>query len=114
MSKRVSEFQSPQDSRGKSKKPKLTNDANLIPIPVLNVGDDWNIFRASLENYFNSTGINDDARKVSILIALVGQEGYETMLDLCQPILPILMTFKQLCEMMEKHYSYLMFTERVR
>ena len=89
-------------------------DANLIyGIPELKLGDDWNVHRACLENCFSSKCINDEIRKISILIASLKNEAYQTMLDLCKPELPYHKTFQELCEIMEKQYlEFLVFKKR--
>ena len=102
MSKRTGELLSQECS----KKPNLNNHADLISIPYkFEFGDDWNVYRARLEDYFNSEGIYDDTRKISIFIALLGQEVYKTIHHLCAPVLPNHKTFKQLCEVMEKYFK---------
>ena len=105
MSKRAGEFLKEEYSSGRSKKPKLNKDDDLLPIPVLNVGEDWNIFRASLEDYFSSTGIDDDVRKVSTLIASLELEVYQTMFDFSELELLNQKTFEQFCQAMNKRYS---------
>ena len=103
--KRAGVFYSQEYLKEGSKKPKLTEVTNFIyGIPVLKLGDDWYVHRASLEDYFNLECIDDDTRKVSILIASLKKETYQTMRNLCKPELPNQKTFEQLCEIMEKHY----------
>ena len=104
MSKRAGEFHIEQYTNRCSKKPKLDKNANLELIPVLKLGDDWYVHRTSLEDYFNAECIYDDIKKISVFIASLKNEYYQTMRDLCKPDLPYHKTFEQLCQIMEKHY----------
>ena len=114
MNKRTGEFPTEECANRCSKKPKLNKDVNLISIPELKLGGDWNVHRACLENYFSSQKIDDDLRKISILIASLKKEDYQTMLGLCKPELPNQKTFKQLCGIMKKHYSKVLVFKRRR
>ena len=105
MSKRASEHDQEYSKRS-LKRPILNKDANLISIPQFKLGGDWNAHRDCLEDYFDSKNVGDDTKKkISILITSIGQEAYETMRDLCKPVLPNHKTFEQLSDIMEKHYS---------
>ena len=101
MNKRISEFHIQENLNKSLKKPKLNKDE----ISKFKLGDDWNLYRASLEDYFESEDINDDLIKTSTLISKIGKDAYQTMRDLCEPMLPNRKTYKELCEIMEKHYS---------
>ena len=104
MSKRAGAFHSEEYLNGSSKKPKLNEGANLIINPEFDLGDNWNVHRACLEDYFNSKCIDDDLRKISILITTLGQDAYKMLLHSCKPELPYYKAFEQLCEIMERHY----------
>ena len=53
MSKSVSEFDSEECSKGSSKNPEFNQSTDFGSIPLLKPGDDWNLHRACLEDYFN-------------------------------------------------------------
>ena len=68
MSKRAGESLSEELSERSSKNRKVDENANLVSVPKLTVNGDWNVHHVFLEDYFDSESIDDDSRKVSILI----------------------------------------------
>lgn len=81
------------------------NYADLNCIPTFETGADWNIHRQNLEKHFNLKCINDDKRKISVLISTIHRKVYEKLQDLCDPDIPFLKTYEELCEIIEKYYS---------
>ena len=77
-----------------------------ICLPQFKPGNDWNVYSKRLEKFFNATSVNDDARKISFLISTIGQEAYQLLRDLCDPVLPHNKTYEELCELMKKHYAF--------
>lgn len=66
--------------------------------------DDWNVYQERLEQFFE---VNDipDAKRVALLISVIGGESYKTVRDLCHPVLPKNKTFDELCTLLRKQYT---------
>ena len=75
-------------------------------------------YHERLEQYFvaNSIGhLPSDAseaviaaankKKVAVMISVIGKKTYGTLRDLCSPENPKDKTFKQLCELLERHFK---------
>ena len=77
MSKRAGLFYGDECLNECLKKRKLNEDVDLLSIPEFNLGDDWYVHRAYLNNYFNSKCIDNDFRKTSILISSLKNEAYQ-------------------------------------
>ena len=54
--------------------------------------DDWNV-------HFIKNSIDDDARKISFLISTIGQDGYQILKDVCEPVPPHNKTYDELREL---------------
>ncbi|KAK9720111.1 hypothetical protein QE152_g22275 [Popillia japonica] len=62
----------------------------------------WNTYIARVNQFFIANEIKKEA-KVPILITLVGDETYELMVDLHDPVKPELKTYEQLVELVQNH-----------
>lgn len=67
--------------------------------------DQWRIYKGRLAQFFNTIGLIDEERKKSALLNYVGASTYRLLFDLCSPIDPGAKTYKDLCDMMEEHFT---------
>lgn len=67
--------------------------------------DQWRIYKGRLAQFFNTIGLIDEERKQSALLNYVGASTYRLLFDLCSPIDPGAKTYKDLCDMMEEHFT---------
>lgn len=63
----------------------------------------WNTYISRLEQYFIANEIEDKKKKAAILIASVGDDTYELMVDLCRPKKPEEMVYEELIQVVKKH-----------
>ena len=76
----------------------------VIILPEFKPDGNWNVHFQRLEQFFNANSVNNDARKISILISSIGEETYQKLQDLCDPVLPShFKTHVELRELIEKH-----------
>ena len=66
--------------------------------------DDWTIYLETLEYYFCSLNITEEAIKKASFINLIGTKTYTTLRDLCAPDIPAKKTYKELCQIMGTHF----------
>ncbi|XP_025419625.1 uncharacterized protein LOC112689958 [Sipha flava] len=66
--------------------------------------DSWKIYQEQLEQFLEVNKIKNDLRK-SAFLSCIGQDAYKLLRDLCTPDLPKEKTFKELCLLMENHFT---------
>lgn len=54
----------------------------------LNDGGNWCRYMERLEQYFIANGIQDDAKKVAVLLCVMGEKPYELVHNLLAPTKP--------------------------
>lgn len=64
----------------------------------------WEFYNERLENYLKISKTTDDI-KSSMLVNCLDAETYKVVRDICTPVLPITLTYKELCEIMSKHFT---------
>ena len=89
---------------GQSQQSVINVSAGIGTLEEFKSNCDWSIYSERLEQYFNANYV-DEARKVSVLITVIGPEVYKTLRDLCDPVLPQNKTYAELCEILRKHFS---------
>ena len=83
-----------------------------ICLPQYKLGDDCSIYFEKLEQFFIANSVKDEVRKISFLISTIGQEAYEILRDLCEPVLPShYKTYDELREIVRKNYEAGFFEE---
>ena len=58
-----------------------------------------------VELYFAANDIDEDEKKVTVFLSVVGIQAYPLLRDLVSPAKPKEKTFKQLMEVLKKHYE---------
>lgn len=83
-------------------------------IPEYNSNVGWKIWSEQLEIHFTELKCEDDSIKRAILLKSLGAETYSTLHSLCDPISPAKKTFKELCQILESHFTppTIIFSER--
>lgn len=79
-----------------------------------NHGADWNSYQERLEQYFLANYVEED-RRVAVLITAIGEEAYEILKGLCDPILPKDKPYTDLCRLLKDQFTkkVSVFKERV-
>lgn len=68
------------------------------------IGEDWDLYQERLMQYFVANQVAQE-RRVAVLITLIGQEPYKILKDLCDPVLPEIKSFEELCEILKKQFA---------
>lgn len=76
--------------------------------------DKWRDWQEILDSHFIESGIEEERIKTSSLLKAVGLEAYGLLRELCFPELPAKKKYKELCDMLNQHYSppVIIFRER--
>ena len=67
-------------------------------------GEDWTQYIERMEYYFLANGITSADKQRAVLISAMGAKAYKTLQNLITPHNPSDKTFKQLVEVMTKHF----------
>lgn len=117
---KVDKNAAPIGSQGGSAAPAQTAGwtmGNFAPQMISNMGgmighidpykpsEEWKIYEERFEQYCTANFIPDGQRKVSALLTLLGTEVHKTLKDLCHPDAPHNKNYKDLCEILGKHFS---------
>ena len=89
------------------RQPQVPNISFLSTIGSLaefQVGDDWDLYQERLGQYFVANSVPED-RWVAVLIKLIGQNAYQTLKDLCDPVLPSQKQFQFSCDILNKQFA---------
>lgn len=77
----------------------------------------WSEWKERLEVHFAEIGCadDDDSAKKSTLLKSICAECYSLLHAVCHPIVPVKKTYKELCQLLETHYSppVIVFRERL-
>ena len=65
--------------------------------------DDWVLYTERLEQFFVANGITDDAKKVAVLLTVIGGKAYALLRNLLAPTKPAGKSFETLVEVMKDH-----------
>ncbi|CAH2008959.1 unnamed protein product [Acanthoscelides obtectus] len=66
-------------------------------------GSNWNTYISRFEQYFIANKIEEEL-KVNTLLAVVGEELFELMIDLCNPDKPEEITYEALVRLVKNHH----------
>lgn len=66
--------------------------------------DEWEVFRDRVEEYAVLNDLND-VKTRAVLITCIDHETHKQLVDLCYPELPKNKTFKEICELLNKHFK---------
>ena len=67
-------------------------------------GEDWTQYIERMEYYFLANGITSADKQRAVLISAMGAKAYKTLRNLITPHNPSDKSFKQLVEVMTKHF----------
>lgn len=84
--------------------PVINVAANIGTLEEFKANTNWSIYRERLEQYFHANFV-DDTRKVPVLLTAIGTEVYQILRDLCDPQLPQDKAYKELCDILTRHFS---------
>ena len=66
--------------------------------------ESWTCYQERLDQYFVANEVAND-KKGPALLSLIGPKTYGVLRDLTSPNLPKEKTYKQLCELLSKHFN---------
>lgn len=84
---------------------KITQIVQASTMPEFNIKDNWKLWSERLELHFLEIGIKEENKKVSTLLKTIGSDAYEMLHSICSPALPSNKTYKELGEIMDKHFT---------
>lgn len=67
--------------------------------------EDWTSYVERLGHFFHANGIDDDDKKRSVFLSVIGPSAYKLLRSLLSPEKPGDKSFKSLTETMTKHYN---------
>ena len=67
--------------------------------------EDWTSYVERLGHFFHANGIDDDDKKRSVFLSVIGPGAYKLLRSLLSPEKPGDKSFKSLTETMTKHYN---------
>lgn len=97
--KRAAQVQSGAASRGQVQQ---IVTSRISELKEFNIQEDWALWKERLDQFFLANDI-EDAKKVSLLITLLGSEGYALLRNLCTPVVPATKSFVELTNLMSNH-----------
>ncbi len=63
----------------------------------------WTSYTERMEEYLLANGVEDDRKKVAIMLSTIGDAAYDLLCDLYDPEKPNMKTFAQLVEKLKEH-----------
>ena len=67
--------------------------------------DDWNLYVERLGQYFVANNVTTDAKKVAILLTVMGSKAYELLHSLLAPAVPSTKKYAELTETLKAHLN---------
>ena len=67
--------------------------------------DDWRLYAQRFEHFLLANGITDNSKRGHLLLALMGNSTFQLLANLVAPKKPGEFSYKQICELLEKHFS---------
>ena len=67
--------------------------------------EEWTQYEERLTHFFDANGIDEEAKKRSILLSMIGPAAYKLLRDLITPKKPAELSYKELVEAMSKHHN---------
>ena len=67
--------------------------------------DDWRLYAQRFEHFLLANGIEDDSKRRHLLLALIGNSTFKLLTNLVAPKKPGELSYKEICEQLEKHFS---------
>ena len=78
--------------------------AQIGHIELFEIGsDDWELYAERLDQFLLANGIDDDKKKVVVLVTVIGQKAYSLLRNLVAPTKPHDKKYDKLVEAMKKH-----------
>lgn len=94
---------------GQSATSEMTNTVTVLRAAQMPEFDSnlhkWQEWSERLEIHFAEIECEEETAQKAVLLKSINAESYSLLRALCDPVLPIKKTFKELCELLEKHYS---------
>ena len=69
----------------------------------LDSGGNWCRYAERLEQYFGANGIQEDTKKVAVLLCVMGEKPYELVHNLLVPAKPASKKYQQIVDVMTEH-----------
>lgn len=67
--------------------------------------ESWHIWKEKLDIHLCEINCTQENIKKAILLKSIGSEPYKLLHSLCSPASPVCKTFKELCEILQTHYT---------
>lgn len=67
--------------------------------------ESWVLWKEKLEIHFAEINCTEENAKKTTLLKAIGPTPYETLHNLCSPASPVSKTYKELCRLLETHYT---------
>ena len=67
--------------------------------------DDWHLYVQRFEHFLLANDIEDDSKQRHLLLALIGNSTFKLLTNLVAPKKPGELSYKEICEQLEKHFS---------
>ena len=67
--------------------------------------DDWHLYAQRFEHFLLANDIEDDSKQRHLLLALIGNSTFKLLTNLVAPKKPGELSYKEICEQLEKHFS---------
>ncbi|KAG4074725.1 hypothetical protein HA402_008451 [Bradysia odoriphaga] len=82
------------------------NNNDSPPLPAqFEASGNWMVYVARLEQFFIAYNIKEDNRKRAMLLTLLSEDVYSTLMDVCFPNAPETKTFKEINDILKKQYQ---------
>lgn len=83
-----------------------TATSGYVPeAPKFELSDDWKIYQGRLDQFFIAYNVTDEKRQAAILQTAISNDVYRILTNLCFPNAPSSKSYKQLCELLAKHFA---------
>lgn len=87
-----------------SMQPVMTMRGTIGSLNEFRIGNDWCVYEERMEQYFAANYVEEN-KKVPVLLTIIGEQAYEILRGLCDPQLPKLKTYTQLCTILRNQFS---------
>ena len=67
--------------------------------------DDWRLYAQRFEHFLLANGVTDDSKRLHLLLALIRNAMFNLLANLVAPRKPGELSYNQICEQFEKHFS---------
>ena len=89
--------------------------AQIGQIEPFDIGsDDCEVYAERVDQFLLANGIEDDKRKVAVLVTVIGQKAYALLRNLLAPTKPHERKYAELVEEMKNHLKPLTIAERFK